>query len=472
MDVLDFNYIKQWKEEMRDVIRLRYSKDQISDRKIENYLNEQIKQKINNRSVMVINNYTGKTSRLSLLSLIETIRNNGLICGGGGCLFLPHGTKRNLLIEFILYVMNGRKKAKNDRKKFPKGSEEWAEKDREQLAFKLIINSLYGCLGYPGFIMFNIFLAESITAQGRHIITSAINAIENFLGNAMYFETADEVYHVIRTISKEFRSTFPNGMSKEAMRMFDQAMDLSTLPNRCVERFLSHCLFRYEKNLVESLQKVFSNMNTDELIMMYFKNNFMEFTRLNFIKEKYKLLVKLLGGKPLMFCEDYCFSDINEDSLTVIKDLWEFYRTFVLYDYPIFDRLQKAMYLDKTKSLYTDTDSVFISLDECCQFITKELFDDPAESGMNELDFKFTAANITLAIVNRMIDRAMKTLCRSLNIEPDFAKLLNMKNEFLFSRIMFTDVKKRYVSLAMLQEGQELFDEDDPSIRGLPEIKG
>ena len=42
-----------------------------------------------------------------------------------------------------------------------------------------------------------------------------------------------------------------------------------------------------------------------------------------------------------------------------------------------------------------------------------------------------------------------------------------MKNEFFFQRIMFQDVKKRYVSLALLQEGQILGDG-----KGLPEIKG
>ena len=46
-----------------------------------------------------------------------------------------------------------------------------------------------------------------------------------------------------------------------------------------------------------------------------------------------------------------------------------------------------------------------------------------------------------------------------------------MKNEFYFKRIMFCDVKKRYLSLAYLQEGQELFDREN-NMRGLPEIKG
>ena len=463
-------YLEEWKARMRAVVRMKYDQDQLSDWELESYLNHQIQKKLKDRNLILVNNYTNKVSRVTILQLIELIQKNHLICSGGGCLFLPHGQKENLLIEFILYIMAGRKKAKNDRKKFDKGTDEWAEKDREQLAFKLIINSLYGCLGYPGFIMFNIFLAEAITSQGRNIITSAINAIENFLGDSMWFESSSEVYHVIHTIRQDFQKRFGGSLSKEAKAMFALDIDLDALPAMCTRRFLKHCIFHYPKELETNLFAMFSGMSSDELILMYFKNNFMEFSRLQFIKEKFKLLILMMRGKPLMFCEDDFYTDEKHghdpQSLVLVKELWDFYDAFVHYNHPIFDRLQKAMYLDKSKSLYTDTDSVFISLDEMVQYLTHEVIT-PEAAGMSESDLNFTAANVTLSIVNRMIDCAMKTLCASLGITPEFAKLLNMKNEFFFSRIMFTDVKKRYVSLAILQEGQLLNDG-----KGLPEIKG
>lgn len=461
MDIKSSSYLKEWKEKVSQVIRMQYSEDEISDKKLEKYLDGVIEENLKNHRVLLVNNYTNKVSRSTVLDLIELIRRNNLICAGGGCLFLPHGVKRNILIEFIQYIMKGRKDAKKERSKYEKGTDMWDETDRMQLAFKLIINSLYGCMGYPGFIMFNIFLAESITNQGRHIITSAINAIENFLGDSMMFENESEVFNVIYNIDKEFYAKTKGHLTDEALEKFD--IDFDKLPEMTTKRFLKHCIFNYGPEFIDTLSNIFNKMSTDELLMMYYKNNFMEFSRLPFMKDKIKALI-LMNGK-LSFCEDYCYKD--EECVRLLENIWSFYEFFVLYDYPIFDRIQKAMYLDKSRSLYTDTDSVFISLNEVVEFIENEVFSSHIEADMSEQDLTFTAANFTLSIANRMIDKAMQSLCASSNIVPEFAKLLNMKNEFFFSRIMFQDVKKRYISLAMLQEGQLL-----GNGKGLPEIKG
>ena len=452
MSNTEFSYLKDWKEKMTHIVRLQYDENQISDKKLNKFLDKKIEEELTNHKVLLVNNYTNKVSRMTILDMIDLIRNNRLICAGGGCLFLPHNTKRNILIEFIMYIMQGRKDAKNERKNYDKGTDEWDEADRKQLAFKLIINSLYGCMGYPGFIMFNIFLAEAITNQGRHIITSAINAIENFLGDSMWFENESEVFHVISNIDKEFYAKTKGHLSKEALDRFD--IDFDRLPQMVTERFIKHCIFQYSPEFPKTLYGIFSKMSTDELLLMYYKNNMMEFSRLPFMKDKIKALI-LANGK-LIFCEDYNYA--NEQCLEMLNDIWSFYEFFVLYDYPIFDR---------NRSLYTDTDSVFVSLNEVVKFIENEVFSSPEEAGMGAQDLTFTAANFTLSIANRMIDRALKTLCKSLNITPEYAKLLNMKNEFFFQRIMFQDVKKRYISLALLQEGQVLGDG-----KGLPEIKG
>lgn len=460
---LQYSYIREWKEKMSSIIRMRFSNEQISDKKIDSYLNNLIMTKVKDPRILLVNNYTNKVSRLTTLKLIEVIRGKNLICAGGGCLFLQHKEKRNILIEFILYIMQSRNDAKASRKLFEKGSDEWDDADRLQLAFKLVINSLYGCLGYPGFIMFNIFLAEAITNQGKHIITTAINAIENFLGDSMMYETPNDVYNVINKIDTEFYSKTKGKFSDKLIAMIGNEIDLKNLPQMCLRRYLDHCIFAYSKDFVSNLYEIFKNMSVDELIMMYYKNNFLEFSRLNFMKEKIKNLILMNG--PLAFCEDYAFKD--NTCIELLEDIWSFYELFVLYDYPIYDRIRKAMYIDKTCSLYTDTDSVFVSLDRAVKYIKNEVFASVSESGMSDQNFTFTAANVILAIVNRMIAHSMQTLCRSLNITPEFAKMLKMKNEFFFSRIMFTDVKKRYISLALLQEGQVLNDGN-----GLPEIKG
>lgn len=476
MDVSNSTYLAEWKEKMRRTVRLKYSEDQLSDAQLNAYLDKQIEERLVERKVIVVNNYTNKCKRnLSILQLIEMIRKNHLICAGGGCLFLPHGEKRNLLIEFILHIMAGRKNAKKMRRNFEKGTKEWSDWDLTQLAFKLIINSLYGCLGYPGFIMFNIFLAESITTQGRHIITSAVNAIEGFFGDAMYYENSSEVYHVVDNIVGEFHKKVPGGsLSVDVISIFAKSMNLRELPEAVTQRFLKHCIFSYDQSFEDQIRSIFYGMNTSMLLMLYFKNNFMEFSRLSFIKERIRKVLDENG--LLMTCEypspDDRIKGYSSSTWGQMNELWELYDFFVHYNYPVFDRIQKAMYIDKERSLYTDTDSVFISLNEFIQFISHEIYHSPEEAGLTQEELTFTAANFTLTIANNMIGAAMNTLCASIGVPPEYAKLLAMKNEFFFSRIMFTEVKKRYVSLALLQEGQLLRDKDRDFQLGLPEVKG
>lgn len=456
-------YLQEWKDEMTRTIRLKYSKEKLSDKDLERYLDNKIIKAKEPPMVLIVNNYTHKMSRINILDLIDLIRRNNLICTGGGCIFLPHNVKRNILIDFIQYIMAGRKAAKKKRSKFDKGTDEWEEADREQLAFKLIINSLYGCMGYPGFILFNIFIAEAITNQGRQIITSAINCIENFMGDSMLLENPIELYHFIHTLDVDFQKSTGGEYLEGAFEMLRGDLDINRLPETVSNRFLSKCTFTVSNETQSNIRSIFAQMNQDELLYMYYKNNLLEFSRLPFMKAKIKSLI--IDNGPLQFCEDYSYKD--DSCRNKIAEIIKFYEYFVNYNHPIYDRVRKAMYYDKTNSLYTDTDSVFISLNEMVQYMLKELFKSPEESGQNHRDLRFTSANITLSIVNRMIDLTMKKLCYSCNITEEYAKLLAMKNEFFFSRIMFSNVKKRYISLAMLQEGQILGGGE-----GLPEIKG
>ena len=72
-----------------------------------------------------------------------------------------------------------------------------------QNAAKIILNSLYGVHGYEGFILYNRFIAESVTNIGRQIITTAVMTFDGFLSNAVLYNTEEEVYQHITNICAE-----------------------------------------------------------------------------------------------------------------------------------------------------------------------------------------------------------------------------------------------------------------------------
>ena len=72
------------------------------------------------------------------MSLIDLIEDNHLIIAGGGALFYPHSAKKNLLVDFILWIMEQRAYWKKERKKYKKGTAEYIHCDIMQNLFKLI----------------------------------------------------------------------------------------------------------------------------------------------------------------------------------------------------------------------------------------------------------------------------------------------------------------------------------------------
>lgn len=132
-------FITQWKNEMKERIRIRFKDKPLSEKKIDAYLNEKIKEYMSNPQVQIINNYRGAVVNTDLLSLIDTIENNQLIIGGGGVLYVQHGTtgRKNVLFDYITNNMTKRNFHKKERKKYDKGTDEWLREDIMQANVKI-----------------------------------------------------------------------------------------------------------------------------------------------------------------------------------------------------------------------------------------------------------------------------------------------------------------------------------------------
>ena len=448
----EHHVITEWKTEMSKLLKMKYG-DKFTKSEINDKLDKIIKKDLKNQNVTVFNNYTNTAVRTNVLDLTDSIEANHLIITGGGCLFLPHGTKPNILIDFILEIMKRRKDAKKMRKNFEKGSDGWLKWDIAQLLNKLVINSLYGCMGYPGFLLYNVFTAEAITSEGRFIITTAINCIEAFLGNAFYFVDESELTHYIYNIHTEYKKYGELDVSKFGVNDY-----LPLVYDRLIEKSKFTMTDKMKANLLDML----TGKPQGELALLYYKNNLLEFSKLDFVKAKFKYIIENNG--LLSFCEMDLLK--NDEMRQVTKSIWDLYEVFVLYNYPINDKIRKAMYLPKTRALYTDTDSVFVSVCHLVDYIKNDVLhgNNPMAS---DNDLTFTSVNLMLIFINIAVDRYLKTLCYSTNIEPEYAEKLGMKNEFYLKRILFVEKKKRYISLSILQEGQLL-----GKGRGKPEIKG
>lgn len=439
----------KWKKQIKDLIYARYG--ELDDKKVEKYLNKIIEKNLKNPSVDLINNYKNKEAHSDLLSIIDLIYNNNLIIGAAGTLFQQHKYAYNPFIEYLMELMRERKKYKAERKKYPKGSLEWFYADLAQLNYKLNVNSAYGAIGYARFILFNIFLAEAITTMGKNIISSAACGFENFLGDNIYFNEPSEMYHYITNIINECNN-------KYCKYEFDKiSPDIGY--EMVYDRLINKCKFNVSNSIKTNILNICKNMSSNERILVYYKNNFFEFNKLEPIRSKLEYIINNVG--ELMLPE---ISSIKDEACkALVEELWSFYEIFVFYDYPIYDRIRKTAYTDKNTINYIDTDSNFIALNPWMNFVR-----DNINCGPHSNNLDYICVNLITIFLSIVVEKNLFTMCKKMNITDEYAKKLGMKNEFYFRRIVFTKNKKWYLCLAMIQEGQLLNDgEGEPEIKGI-----
>lgn len=448
-------FITQWKDEMKSLIKFRFKDRPLSEKKIDNYLNEVLHKTMKNPKVKVVNNYRNQEVSTDLLSLIDTIHDNDLIIGGGGVLYVQHDTenRENVMYDYIVTKQKLRNSYKAKRREFPDDSDEWIYYDILQNATKIIINSLYGVHGYDGFALYNRFIAESITNIGRQIITTAVMTFENFLSNGVKYNTEEEVYKHFTNIVNEYDPKIDYGL-----------FVIDDIDHKVVKRMLDVCAFEPSDEFIYHLQTMVNGLEYGQKVLLYYKNNLYEFSRLPFIFDKLKFIIESLdelkSPDRKKLAKDY------PEVLDVIDEVWTFYETFVLYDYPIFDRVRKAMFTDRNSVLYVDTDSNFLGLNKWVEFTKSEILGEKYNKPVTEIEF--ISVNLMALFLAEVIDRGLHTLCKHMGTHKEHADRLVMKNEFYLSRIMFTaNTKKRYISNSVLQEGQLL-----QGGKGKPDIKG
>lgn len=447
--------VERWKKHTMDVVRERYG-DTISMIKVEEYLDQIIASELKDPTVYVVNNQKRIVSTIDLLALTESIEDQNLLIGGASVLFCQHDQMKNPVRNFILRQRNKRKEEKKKRDTYDKvlNPEEWMKWDIKQLNTKILQNSLYGVLGYAKFILHNLFLAESITRMGRVIISTAACGFENFLADNIKFSTTSEIYEYINLIIKEYEDLYKG-------KMAFSVLGVTKTSEEVFDRIMKKCSFYVPGNTQRHLMAMINRQPDDIKLLLYYKNNFLEFNRIPCIKEKIKFFMSRIDELKLPSLEKIK----DEEARKEVADLWNFYGVFVFYNHPIYDSVRKMAYGTREAVLYIDTDSNFVALNRWVQQIRHEIMEDQYPQDPKEM--VFICANIITIFLTTVVDRNLKMYARNCNVSEKWAQYLSMKNEFFFWRILFGDVKKRYIDLQMIQEGKLLNDGN-----GIPEIKG
>jgi len=478
----------------------------LTDEELDEAIQYSIQKRFKDSDCSIHNNYKHKTVNTTIAQLTNYILDKEPIMTSYGCLFTKHGKVKNPLYDLIEEIVTIRDKFKKEMFKYPKGSDEYEKYYLLQLLAKVDSNALYGCLGNYSSMFYNIYVATSITRQGKSCISASIMLFEGLLANNVKFGSLNEIITFIDNTRTEKRTFNDNDILDR---------EISLAESYC--KIMGTCGYNWIPDKKDALLvwDIMSRLTPQDLTRLYYKNNMYEFfnnSRMN------ALLIKILCTLKLPFL------DPNKPPKEIKADMQQliaYVKEYVYYSYQIIDKLERVETMMRDIVLVTDTDSCIISLEPWYRFVLEktkgvemnikhEIIDiveymEMDSFGDRELlsivervdhsyDYDFyneelieqarminpvqmipqdglrhSIINIMSYCVSELIlDYMYKYTVNHNSAAPNRKCLLIMKNEYLFKSILLTDGKKNYASIQEIQEGNIVPKDASLAISGLP----
>lgn len=518
MDYKQSKFISKWKKEVKKAIRL--ASPDMGDKEIDKKLNKLIEKNLCDPQVQIYNNYIEKKVDLSLLEVTEFIYKNEPIMCASGVMFKRHDQafsplnkmtsdflKKRKMYKGIMYkhlgeankigetmkVMSNKaitEEYKRQKEEYDKQLYLFTKYDRAQLLEKVKANSIYGASGLKSAVFYNLHTATSTTMTGQVLISMAGMAFEAFLANNVLFYGMNECMEFINNVVTEKRDYSDSIYITNNVSVKD-------VKKKLIDTF-------YDKSTIRDdiIDVVLRNLDQEDLNRLYYKNNIYEFLRNKPLKKMLK--------ESLCSVDD--FKDPNEIPEIIkpsLNKIYDLLKEYVLYNYEIYDRIDRLKHHKRKVVITIDTDSNFVNLDKWYRFVTEEVLEikeiaiyDSAVKYVEDMDYmekyedyeytiddldkiqeakeyidankpkiltdRYKILNYGCSIITFMIADVIARYAKNTNIkDPEKAALLTMKNEYLFDRILLTTSKKNYASIVLLKEGVEVPDAKKLDLKGL-----
>lgn len=494
-----------YKNDMVDILKMIYPT--LNRDVIENAVEESARKRYKKENVVLNNNYTKTTQDSTLIALTNYILEKEPIMTAYGVLFQKHADSENPLIDMIAMFMNNRGIHKKEMFKYPKGSELFEKYNLLQSLDKVDCNAIYGILSAASSALYNIYVAGSITAQGRSLISSATMFFEMFLANNVKFASLDEVLVFVNNVKKE-----------KPRRQFDdrQILDRDILPEECFAKLVlttgdyRHGRIKWipSEYDLDIIWSAVNHLSQEDINRVYYKNNLYDFFD---NKSMTNALVYIMKKMKQPYLDP---NTVPEEISVELESLLELVKEYVFYNYQIIDRIERNAEMVKNVAVISDTDSAIVSLDAWYHYVlekvegiylqindeqikeiveytfntkwkpeivgttydfdfkTNEIKEIPKQKDIvtfvvnNKL--KFSIINIMAFMCSRLINDYMIAYTKSNHSYAEGKEcLIIMKNEFTFGTAMLTNQKKHYASIQQVQEGNMINDGV-----GMMDIKG
>lgn len=499
--------LKLYKNDMVDILKMIYPT--FTKEYIGQVVEYSAKKRYKKTNAILHNNYEKTVQNTNIMSVTNYILSKEPIVTAYGVMFKKHAETDNPLIKMIEMFMVNRGIHKDIMLSYPADSEMYEKYNLLQSLDKVDCNAIYGILSAPSSALYNIYVAASITAQGRSLISSATMFFEMFLANNVKFASLEEIFTFINNIKRE-----------KPKRQYDDKLILDR--NITIEECFAKIILTtgdFRKGMIkwipdekdmELIWLAINRLSQEDINRIYYKNNLYEFFN---NKSMTKALRIIMDKMETPFLNP---NEAPEEIRVELETLLSLVREYVFYNYQIIDRIDRNKHMVKTVAVISDTDSAIVSFDAWYHFVLGKI------SGMNlkineestnkafekflntrfsdtpdelELDFdfiqdkiiqvpkkrdvikfmtnntlKFSILNIIAYLCSNLVADYMLAYTKSNHSYADGKKcLIIMKNEFTFGNTLLTMSKKNYATVQQVQEGHIINDGiGKMDIKGLP----
>lgn len=469
-----------------------------------------IQKRFKDNQVEIDNNYKKKVVPMTLLDTCDYIETKKPIIAASGVLFQRHENSTNLLYKVIDEFVENRDNAKKTMFKYPKGTEEFAYWNLQQLLAKRDVNALYGACGQYSCILYNLHTAESTTTQGRSIISSSILFFEAFLSNNVKFGSLNEIITFVDNVLQE-----------KNIRIYDDniILDENITVSECFTKLMRTCGFNGyipSKKDMEIIWDILLKISQEDINRLFYKNNLYNFFDNSVLTETIKFILKELKSPFLNP------NKVPDEVEVAMDELYMMVKEYVYYSHQVIDKLGRAENMERDVSIIIDTDSTIVSFDAWYRYILNKTYDVPMkiknseysiESFINGSDtmikvgtrkdkmdineysenkvqqdrlkcpvvmipqdnLRYSIINIIANICSKLIlDYMYKYAANSNTLGVSGSNrdcLLIQKNEFLFKRAAVCEGKKHYADIQEIQEGHMVPKSASMAIMGLELMK-
>ncbi len=441
----------RWKEYTKVNLK-RIFGDRIDEESLDKYLDSKIQESNPGEMIIKLRNvYENSIFELSLDDILEKVEERGLIIGGNGSFALNQHEYMSPVSKELIRM----KKLRGEYKSLM--NKAIAEGDKENEIFYLNLqthvkqstNAYYGIQLQPGSFLYNPDTASFITIHAREMISEMMWTLERLLEGNPQFLSFDE-----------FMNYLVYNLERPDIEEIDFLPSLDDLRNKLKEIMMMIPKYmEFFPKVSEYFEEFLSGLGQKEITKLYYVDNLNDFVFknpriLNLIVDMMNIPIGYRVPGMIKIKDDW--EESKKANATRFNEKLKLFTNLVLnyVSSPIsnYRRIEKYLTRYRKAIVLSDTDSVMINLGNWTTKIG-EITNIPTNPFVNE-ENSFKIVNIFSHLCTQSTFVACQNFCKMSNVLEEYRYLAEMKNEFLFERmISYASSKKAYAALKRLREG-------------------